>query len=367
MATFIFAGGGTGGHLYPALAIAEQLRELDSSARTVFLCSPRAIDARILTEEGVEFQAIPANPLGLHPARLVKFVLGWGNSVARSRDALRRLSRDPPLHVIAMGGFVAAPVVHAARLERLPVSLVNLDAVPGKANRWIARSVSRIFDAADSGRFPAAHVVRPIVRRAAVTRLSREECRSSLGLDPALPTLFITGGSQGARTMNELITRLLAGNRPFFEGWQVLHQTGPDAEASIQRVYDDAGVPARTAAYLKEMGLAWGAAEAAISRAGAGAVAEVWANAVPTLFLPYPFHRDQHQERNADRLVRVGGALIARDWKDSVRTQAEVVPPLTDLLARPERRRTIADALRGLGPADGAATIARALINRPAG
>lgn len=364
MPTFVFAGGGTGGHLYPALAIAEQLRRLDPAARCEFLCSTRAIDEKILRQEDAAFHAIPAHPLGLHPKRLVKFVLGWGAAVARSREMLQGFARDRDVQVIAMGGFVAAPVVQAARAERLPISLVNLDAVPGKANRWIARHVSRIFDAADSGRFPSAIVVRPIVRAAAVTNLSREECRASLGLAPEMLTLFITGGSQGARTINDLIVLLLTEHKSLFQGWQIYHQTGPDGEAAMQRAYDEAGIPARATAFCREMGLAWGAADVAITRAGAGAVAEVWASATPAVFLPYPFHRDQHQRKNAERLVRAGGSTLARDWLDSTRTQTEMLPLLSLLLTHSGERASRVEALRRLGPADGALTIAKILLGR---
>lgn len=358
----VFAGGGTGGHLYPALAIAERLLELDPAARCIYLCSPRPIDSKILTEEGAEFQVIPAQPLGLHPSRLLRFLRSWRPSVSASRRSLAELARRGVVHVVAMGGFVAAPVVQAARAERLPVTLVNLDAVPGKANRWIGLRANRILDAASSGAWPRAEVIRPIVRRGAVARQSKEECRASLGLSPEMRTLLITGGSQGARTINDLMALLVREQRAMFDGWQVFHQTGPDAEAAMQRAYDEAGVPARAAAYCRTMGLAWGAADAAVARCGAGTVAEVWASGVPAVFLPYPFHRDQHQRRNAEVLVRSGGAVLFRDWVDAPRTACEVGPLMVMLLGEVGRREAMRASLQSLGPADGALAAAKALV-----
>ncbi len=367
----VFAGGGTGGHLYPALAIAEQLRELDPRTRCVFLCSPRPIDAKILADESAEFHVIPAQPLGLHPSRLFRFLRSWRPAVQASRRSLRELTREGAVHVVAMGGFVAAPVVQAARAERLPVTLVNLDAVPGKANRWIALRADRILDAASSGAWPRATTIRPIVRRAAVAGQSKEECRASLGLAPDTPTLFITGGSQGARTINDLMTLLLRDQRSMFAGWQVYHQTGPPrhSEADMQRAYDEAppgggGVPARAVEFCRTMGLAWGAADLSIARCGAGAVAEVWANAVPAVFLPYPFHRDHHQQRNAQPLVDAGGALLFRDWVNSPKTASEVGPALRMLLTDRARRNSMRAALQRLGPADGAFAVASVLLGK---
>ncbi|MBL8745217.1 MAG: glycosyltransferase [Phycisphaerae bacterium] len=362
--TIIFAGGGTGGHLYPALAIAEHLRETEPSVRCLFLCSPRPIDSRILSEESAEFVVIPAQPLGMHPMRLLRFAIGWRRAVRSAREVLSREAKRCVVQVVAMGGFVAGPVVHAARAERLPVILVNLDAVPGKANRWIARRSERVLDAASSGAWPKALAIRPIVRRSAIASMSKEECRVALGLAPEMPTLFITGGSQGARTLNDLMALLARDHAPIFQGWQVYHQTGPDADEAMQRSYDEAGIPARAVAFCRTMNLAWGAADLAIARCGAGAVAEVWANSVPTIFLPYPFHRDQHQRRNAQPLANAGGALIFRDWVDARRTASDLQADLSRLLSDVNARTEMHASLQRLGPADGASEVARILLGK---
>ncbi|MBX3358128.1 MAG: glycosyltransferase [Phycisphaeraceae bacterium] len=368
--TLIFAGGGTGGHLFPGLAIAEAARTFaghdKTNLRCLFLCSNRPLDSTILSAEGAEFVVMPARPLSLRPMGLVRFARAWGPSVRLGRQTIRR-ERDAGrvVRVVAMGGFVAAPIAQAARAEQTPVTLVNLDAVPGKANRWIGRR-------ADAGVFsalPVQHeaarrwtVVPPIVRSAAVAKGEQSECRARLGIDPSLRTLMVTGGSQGARTINDLLAGFARDHAKDLAGWQVIHQCGKDGAATVREAYAAAGVPAIVHEFVSGMADWWGAADLAVSRSGAGSVAEAWANAVPTLFMPYPYHRDEHQRFNAMPLVDAGGAVLAVDRIELAVNAAEVGPQLAGLINDPSRLDSMRAALRSLGPADGAERIARALL-----
>ena len=134
--TVLFAGGGSGGHIYPGLAIAERLTAIEPEARAIFACSTRAIDDRILAASGVEYHAMPAAPISIRPPGLARFLRGY----RASRRAAGRLIQERDVAVVlALGGFVAAPVVAAARATGVPTVLLNLDARPGKANRWLAR------------------------------------------------------------------------------------------------------------------------------------------------------------------------------------------------------------------------------------
>lgn len=369
---FLFAGGGTGGHIYPALAIAEHLLELDPASRVRVLCSTREIDARILGEEllggrAVEFTRIDARAFGASPRVLWRLLTGWGASVRAARAAIRAAGSGA--HVVAMGGFVAAPAAQAARAERVPLTLVNLDATPGKANRWIAGRAGRVFTAATidnaTGPLPGGAwvLVPPIVRRAAMAPADTGECRRRLGLDPARPTLLVTGASLGARSINLGMTRYAAqkGTPLVRDGWQVVHQTGKEGVDEVREAYRAAGVRARVEAHFKEMGLAWGAADCAVSRAGAGSVAEAWANRVPTLFMPYPYHKDQHQRVNATPLVEAKGAMLMDDAIDPEANARALGVALPHLMER-ETREAMRAALGALGPCDGAERVARALL-----
>ncbi|MCC6950150.1 MAG: UDP-N-acetylglucosamine--N-acetylmuramyl-(pentapeptide) pyrophosphoryl-undecaprenol N-acetylglucosamine transferase [Phycisphaerales bacterium] len=360
--TIFFAGGGTGGHIFPAVAIAEQVLRRLPDARCVFVCSERPLDTEILRSQRVgdqaaEFVAIPAQPFGVGPRALVRFMRKWGASVRAGRGLIREGRSRGPVVLVALGGFVAAPAAQAARVERAPRLLVNLDAVPGLANRWIARFATRVVTSTPvQGR--AWSVVPPIVREGALGRGSAAECRRSLGLDPFAPVLLVTGASQGASSINRFM-QAFAGraDRPL-SGWQVIHQTGKSDAEECRAAYASAGVPAVVRPFFDGMGTCWGAAEVAVSRAGAGSVAEVWASGVPTLFLPYPYHRDQHQRYNAAPLERAGGALIGTDQIDQARNLEMLGPVLAELLASREKRESLRAGLASLGPADGAARCA---------
>ncbi|MFN0133406.1 MAG: UDP-N-acetylglucosamine--N-acetylmuramyl-(pentapeptide) pyrophosphoryl-undecaprenol N-acetylglucosamine transferase [Phycisphaerales bacterium] len=356
MNRFLFAGGGTGGHIYPALAILEHLHQPH-----LFLVSTRPIDARILAAASEPFEALPAQPIALRPRALLRFLRSWGPSVRAVRRLIHESrARGESPHLVAMGGFVAAPAVQAARAERVPITLVNLDAVPGKANRWIARRATTIVSSAAMPGFDWPRVP-PIVRAAARAGQPPAACRTALGLDPARPTLLVTGGSQGARSINSLLIEIARCEPAALAGWQILHQTGRDEDDTVRAAYSAASVPAIVAPFIDRMAAAWGAADLAVCRSGANTVAEAWANAVPCLFLPYPFHRDQHQRLNAVPLVDAGAVALATDRIDPAANMQDAGQTLIALLRDPARRARMKAAFAALGPADGAARVAAIL------
>lgn len=378
--TYLFCGGGSGGHIYPGIAIAEDLIALSEGfpPRIAFICSDRAIDRQILEKFPYPFSASPAKPLGMRPRTFIRFLANWGKAVRHAREQVRAAKAHGPVHVVAMGGFVAATCVQAARVERVPITMVNLDAVPGKANRWMAGRVkggegNRIFTAARLAPHCASAgggwtEVPPIVRAGSLTGVSREEARRKLGLDPARPVLMITGGSQGIRTVNNFALAFAEspdGSRVLKnERWQVIHQTGKNDDDAARERYRAANIDALVQPFVDHMGVWYAAADLVLCTAGAGNVAEVWANSVPALMLPYPYHKDQHQKFNAQAIESIGGVIVMRDHIDPQANIREVGPTLATLLSDPGKREKMREALRSLGPADGAAKIALAL-SRP--
>ena len=375
---FIFAGGGTGGHLYPGLAIAEQLwAQLGDRCSCLFLCSTRAIDRRVLEAarlgaaggQPIKFEPIAAQPLSLRPLALLRFLRAWGPSIRSTRAAIAAgRARGASVHVVAMGGFVAAPAVQAAIAERVPVTLVNLDAVPGKANRWIAGRIreGKVFTAAvvDDAIAKGWVTVPPIVRAGAQAKCSSAEARLALGLAEQAPTLMVTGGSQGAGSVNRFLAAF-AESEPgkALRGWQVLHQSGDDDNRELEAAYASAGAAKVVVTkFVDQMGLWWRAADLAVSRCGAGSVAEAWASGCPSLFLPYPFHTDEHQRKNAVVLERAGGAVVVTDLVDPARNLAANAAALAGLLGDEARRTAMRRAIEGLGPVDGAERVARGLV-----
>lgn len=360
--TFIFAGGGSGGHISPGLAIAERLNEISPDSAALFVCSQRAIDAAMLSEAGEEFVPVPASPPSFKPAGAIKF---WSN-FAQTKRIVKRLIRQRNVSaVVTLGGFVAAPVVSAAKSCGVPVILVNLDTPPGRANQWMARRSDVVISAIDLPTMPgfASQVVGMPIRRRAIASMSATECRLRLRTPPNLPHLFVTGASQGATSINAFMVALAQSQPDLFRGWHVYHLTGAGAEIDVHNAYAAAGISATVQPFLGEIGLAWGAADLAISRAGASSVAEAAANFVPTLFLPYPYHKDMHQKHNAQPLVDLGGAFMAIDRVDPKQNVETIGPILRDLMTSASRRQSMREKLRANPPRDAALTIAKMLVD----
>ena len=358
----LFAGGGSGGHISPGLAIAERLHELEPDVTCVFACSERPIDAIMLEDAGATWRAIPARPPRPHPLALIRFAWSWPRSVAAAGAMLRKHRVD---RVVAMGGFVAAPVVRAAGRRGVPTLLLNIDDPPGRANRWMAPRCDAVLTAIDLPGDPgfARETVGMPVRRKAIAVEAPGTCRAALGLDPGLRTLLVTGASQGAATIDALATAFASVESGSLEGWQILHLAPPHREATVRDAYDAAGVRSRVHPFLHEMGLAWGSADLALSRAGANSVAEAAANAVPTLFLPFPWHGDGHQRRHAQRLVGEGGAELVEDRVDVDANLREAGQVLLSLLEEDDRRDAMRRALLRSTDPDAAAHLARLLLD----
>ncbi|MEQ8770802.1 MAG: glycosyltransferase [Phycisphaerales bacterium] len=358
--SYIFAGGGTGGHIFPAIALAEALAERQPDARFEWLVSDRTIDSTILSARDRAHTPIPAKPFVVSPMGLARFVGSWGASVRAARQRLQDAKAHGPAVLVAMGGFVCPPAVQAARAERVPVALVNLDAVPGRANRWVAKRAEHVISACPAFGWD---VVGPIVRAEALPSGDAAACRAALGLDPDVPTLFVSGGSQGAGSINDLIPAFARRSAEALRGWQILHQAGAGRSEPVERSYRDAGGRATVVEFIDRVGDAWGAADVAIARAGAGSVAEAWASRTPTVFFPYPHHADEHQRANAAALETAGGALILTDHADADRNLDAHAGTIAGLLADAGRRAAMRSALEGLGPSDGAARAAAVLAD----
>jgi len=362
--TIILAGGGSGGHIAPGLAIAEALRELDARVRVVFLCSRRPIDRMMLEEAGEQYVEMDALPFSVNPLKFLKFYLHFQSARQLARELLKR---EGATCVAALGGFVAGPVMAAAKDLKLPRVLINLDDPPGKANRMMALMGPRVLSAIDVTSkglrgFKHERIGFPI-RQRTIAPGDAIHCREQLGLDPAKPVLLVTGASQGASSINQLMIALVQAQPEAFRGWQVEHLCGEGAvKDELERAYASAGVLARVVAFSHEMGLAWGAAEVAVSRAGANSVAEVAANGVPTVFLPYPYHKDEHQRRNAEPLEKLGGAVIVTDEIDVGKNVDRAGKAIISLLTNEPKRRAMRAALEANRPTNASHEIASMLL-----
>lgn len=362
-----FLGGGSGGHIYPSLAIADAMEPLHPDAKAVFLTGDRTADEQTLAgqlvfHEPAQRVALHARPPSPKPRALLAFLRAWGQAVRDSRRALRELKATSQTVVaLSTGGYVSAPAAMAARAERVPLVLVSLDVRIGKANRFVGRLAKAKLVAQTEA--PAGwRAIGPIVGRRAIAPAARPECRRMLGLDPNMPTLLVMGGSQGATSINEFMRELCVHRANDVKAWQVLHLAGSVQAADEARAtYETAGIHARVLDRLSPIGPAWGASDLALCRSGAGTVAEAHANGVPAVFLPYPYHRDEHQAANARPMVDAGGAVLLEDRIAPEANLQAVAPTLLDLLASAQKREAMSQALQRLPRQDGAAACAREL------
>ena len=363
----LFAGGGTGGHIYPNVGIWERIRD-QSGVEAHFLVSNRPGDDALMRRIDEPFTASPMRPLPSlrRPLEVPGFLRSWASAAVRATRLLK--ARDVGA-IVATGGFVSGPAVLAAARLRMPRAMVNLDAVPGQANRHLARLCTKVFTTYETPLLPGAERIGLPLRRASVGPEDRRAAKAELGFDPEAPLLFVTGATHGAEsvilTMIALVGQASRATR--FAGWTVFHQCGTFDRERLEKAYADAEVHARVVAYSDQMGLAWRAADLVLSRAGAGSVAEAWANAAPSVFMPNPYHKDQHQRFNAAPLVEAGGATIVDDHVDPDRNLDSLAPALFELMQAPQRREEMRTNLARTRPPDGADVVARWLLEELAG
>jgi len=355
----VLAGGGTAGHTSPLIATAEQLRAI-ADVDLVCVGTPKGLETRVIPEAGLRLELIPPVPL---PRRLTAALFAvpfrlW-QAVGQARTIL---SRHHAQVAVGFGGYVSLPVYLAARLARVPLVLHEGNAVPGLANRIAARFTPHVATTFPETKLPhARHLGLPVREQiAGLDRVARRpSARQEFGLPGNGPVLLVSGGSQGARSLNtataDALGRLLAG------GISVLHVLGSaNLTADIVARTDPAtGAAYRPLGYVDDMAAAYAAADLMLGRAGAGTVMETAMTGLPTIFVPLP-HGNGEQARNAGFLIAAdAGVLVADADLDADRLVAEV----TALLDAPDRLDRMSATCRRLVPADAAAALARLVLD----
>jgi UDP-N-acetylglucosamine--N-acetylmuramyl-(pentapeptide) pyrophosphoryl-undecaprenol N-acetylglucosamine transferase len=331
------ACGGTGGHLFPGLAVAEELKK--HGCTVALLISPKDVDQQaVKSARGMEIFTLPA--VALQNKNYFSFAKSFWNSFRASRKIFKQRKPDA---VLAMGGFTSAPPVLAARKFGATTFLHESNTVLGRANRFLARFVVEAFVG-----FPEA-AARLKARKVSVTGTpvrpqfqprDAADCRAALGLDSNLPTILVVGGSQGASGLNEMILSalpLLAG-----KNWQWLHLTGANDFEKVKSAYAAHKIKVVVKPFLAEMDLALGAATISVSRSGASSLAEIAAMRLPSLLVPFPAAADNHQFVNARAFEKTGAARILEQKKS---TPEKVAAILTELVENESARFQIQNAL----------------------
>jgi undecaprenyldiphospho-muramoylpentapeptide beta-N-acetylglucosaminyltransferase len=325
----VLAGGGTGGHIEPMLALADALRRRDEDLRITCLGTARGMETRLVPARGYDLRLIPPVPLPRKPTVDLLRVPGRvRRAVGETRALLDELSADV---VVGFGGYVALPAYLAARRAGVAVVVHEQNALPGLANRIGARLAARVaVTVPGTPLHRGEHVGMPL--RAAISSLDRSarraEARATFGLDADRPTLLVFGGSQGAGTLNR--AAVAAADALTAAGIQVLHARGPKNTHVTVPARSPGSAPYVLVDYLDRMDLAYAAADLALCRAGAVTVAELSAVGLPAAFVPLPIGNGE-QRRNALPVVEAGGGLLVEDGDlDTDWITGHLVPLLTD-------------------------------------
>ncbi len=349
----VIAGGGTGGHVIPALAIAHELRDR-YHAEVTFIGTARGIEKRLVPKAGYELKLIEVGALkNVSLATRISTMLDLPNAILDSWHIIRAVQ---PEIVIGVGGYASGPGMLAAALTGRPTVAFEPNVVPGFANRVIAPLVSAAAVHFDETchYFRRCHVTGVPVRRAFFDIPPRQA---------GPPTLLVFGGSQGATAINRTVMACLPELMRSIPALHVIHQTGEKDYQEAQRIYLEAGVPAEITPFIEQMPDAFRRADLLICRSGASTVAEVAAAGKPAIFIPFPHAADDHQRRNAEAFERAGAAVLIPEAELDAERLAEAI---TSLLKDASRLGRMSQAARALAHANAAQQIA-ALAARLAG
>jgi len=369
------ACGGTGGHLFPGLAVAGELQRRDCDV--LLLVSPKEVDQQaVRAARDVQVATLPAVALQGNPVAFARA------SLASYQAAKKLFAARPPRAVLAMGGFTSAPPVLAGKKFGAKAFLHESNTIPGRANRWLAHFVDEAFvgfPQAANQLWTQRHAVTGTPVREQFVPADAASCRMALGLDPQRPTLVITGGSQGATGLNDLVFAALPDLAARHPDLQFLHLTGANDVDKARAAYAALGSSRREEAltkskaqassapqlrsvvqpFLTEMELALGAATLVVSRAGASSLAELAAMRVPAILVPLPTSADNHQYFNARAFADTGAARLLNQRATS---PAQFAALVSDLLTNPAARAQMQAALAQWHQPSAAADIAERIL-----
>jgi UDP-N-acetylglucosamine--N-acetylmuramyl-(pentapeptide) pyrophosphoryl-undecaprenol N-acetylglucosamine transferase len=340
-AAFVMAGGGTGGHVMPALAVARELRARGHAVR--FIGTRGGLEAKLVPADGFPIEWIEIG--GLQRVGFRRMLVTLAELPFSVWAASRMLDRDRPAAVFSTGGFVAGPVLLAALWKRLPVVVMEPNAVPGFTHRKLARFVARaLLSFPETARwFPDG-----------ISEVTGLPVREEFFAIPPKPrggklTVLITGGSQGSRTLN----RAARESWPLWKnsGVRLIHQTGPRSHDELTAAFASSGIEGNVAPFIVDMPGAFASADVVVSRAGMGTVSELAAAGKPSILVPLPTAADQHQLRNAEAMERIGAARMVLDAEFNGQRLVEEV---SRLAASPDLLKGMGEAARSFAKPDAA-------------
>ena len=356
----IIAGGGTGGHLFPGISVAEEFLARDASNEVLFVGTERGIESRIVPQLGMKLECIPASGVrgknGLAQLKGVAlFILGY----AQSRQILKKFRPDL---VLGVGGYASAPLCLAARGMQIRSFIHEQNAIPGMTNRLLARFAGKIFISLEESRrfFPEGRVMftgNPL-RKAILSQVDVVDGTSAAPSKDKF-NLLVFGGSQGASSINQALISALPHLGGLRARISIVHQTGKNDLAEVSAAYQKHGIEASVLPFIDDMASAYNAANLVLCRAGATTIAEVTACGKACIFIPFPHAVDDHQRKNAEALLKQDACLMILEQELSGERLAEEIQKLT---ADPDRVTAIGRNARSLARLDAAKIIVSEMI-----
>lgn len=358
----LFAGGGTGGHLYSGIAVAREAQRLSPGTEIVFVGTERGIEARKVPQEGYRLELMTVS--GIKGRGLAGAIGGALKVPGALFASLKLLRREKPGAVVGIGGYASGPTVMAAAVAGYPTAIVEQNVIPGFTNKVLARFVKRIYAPMDEAvrHFPSARKVRVTgnpIRRNVVDEAIAKARPSSGPL-----RLLVFGGSLGAKRINEAMVAALPLLKEIRGGLTIVHQTGEKDFETVKAAYEKAGFAADVRPFLDDMGAQYAAADLVLCRAGASTLAELTAIGKPAILVPYPHAIYDHQTLNA-RALEARGA--ARWIADAELTGERLAAAVSSLANDPDARAKLATSAKALGKPDAATVIAQEVLSMAGG
>ncbi len=363
----VFAGGGTAGHLFPGLAVADLLARSAPGLRITFAGTGKTFELREVRQAGFDYVTLACRPFPRKASEALRFVT---DNVSGYYAARRFLREQNVSLVVGLGGYASVPTGRAAAALRIPTVLLEQNAVPGRATRWLAPAAAMICSTFES--------VRPLLRGKARLTVTGNPLRRAFveALPPAraLPdraadkrTLLVLGGSGGAKTLNEQAPLALYKAGAALGGWQVIHQSGPRGVEATRELYRKLGIAARVEPFIDDMPRTMRASHLAISRAGGTTLAELAATGLPAIVLPYPAATNDHQLRNAEVFAAAGACQLLDERQLPGRLDNHLARAVNELAAAPPKRVRMAQAMTRLARPDATRRVARRVVGLLAG
>ena len=331
----VFAGGGTGGHLMVGLSTAEEICARFRDSEIVFFGTDKKFERLCVEQRGFRFRQMRARKWEASYKRIVTFVGAMVAGIIESLCAMRKFNPDI---VVGLGGYASVAPIIAAKLLGVPSVLLEQNVIPGKANRFLAKWVDEVYChwRGSLPWFKKARVVRvtgtPI--RKDILHSQKSRSAEKFGLSLSKKTILITGGSQGAQSINEVLLKCLPKLESLSNELQIIHCTGEYGYEIAKAAYKQTKIDAFVCSFLDDMGAAFSMADIIICRAGATTIAEITAIGIPAILIPYPYAADNHQYWNAMELVSNGGGYLLQQLD---LTPEKIVELITDLFNNKEK------------------------------